>query len=194
MVNDERNDAVSAYKTTIEKKDGYIEELVKDIAALNALIREKETYEHKLASDVQKYEETMSGKERYIDELLDTIRKYEATVGGKEAYIQELLGKLKVLKEKDTKHSSEIALLEERYREQEQLLEEIKLENHDRQLRVLELQAELKKQLLSMREDQDRIMSLQQEAAILAKQLADIRGHVKKMPFGDRILNRMETK
>lgn len=194
MVNDERNDAVSAYKTTIEKKDGYIEELVKDIAALNALIREKETYEHKLASDVQKYEETMSGKERYIDELLDTIRKYEATVGGKEAYIQELLGKLKVLKEKDTKHSSEIALLEERYREQEQLLEEIKLENHDRQLRVLELQAELKKQLLSMREDQDRIMSLQQEITILTKQLADIRGHIKKMPFGDRILNRMETK
>lgn len=193
-VNDERNDAVSAYKTTIENKDGYIDELVKDIATLNALIRDKEIYKQKLASDIQKYEETMSGKERYIDELLDKIRKYEVTVGGKEAYIQELLEKIKLLEEKDTQHSGAIALLEKQYREQEQLLEETKLENHDRQIRVLELQAELKKQLMSMREDQDRIMSLQQEKSILTKQLADIRGYIKKMPFGDRILNRMETK
>lgn len=193
-VKDERNDAVRAYKTTIENKDGYIDELAKDIATLNALIREKETYEHKLTSDVQKYEETMSEKERYIEELLDTIRKYDATVDGKEAYIQELLQKLKAIKEKEAKHSSENALLEKQYKEQEQLLEEIKMESHDRQLRVLELQSELKKHILSLCEDQDRIMSLQQEVTILAKQLADIRGHVKKLPFGERILNRMETK
>ena len=193
-VNDERNDAISDYKATIENKDGYIDELLKDIATLNALVRQKETYEHQLTSDIQKYEETMSGKEQYINELLDTIRKYEATVVGKESYIQELLRKIKLLEEKETKQSSEITLLDGQCKEQEQLLEEIKLENHDRQLRVLMLQSELKKQLLSMREDQDRIMGLQQETAILTKQLADIRGHIKKMPFGDRILNRMETK
>lgn len=187
-------ETIQKYEATVTAKDRYIDELLKDIAALNALIREKETYEHKLASDIQKYEETMSGKERYIDELLDTIRKYEATVGGKEAYIQELLRKIKLLEEKEMKQSSEITLLDGQCKEQEQLLEEIKLENHDRQLRVLMLQSELKKQLLSMREDQDRIMSLQQEITILTKQLADIRGHIKKMPFGDRILNRMETK
>ena len=193
-VNEERNEPINAYKETIENKDGYIDELVKDIAALNALIHKKEAYEQKLASDIQKYEETMFGKERYIEELLDTIRKYEETVGGKESYIQELLENLKVLNAKEEEHSNEIVILEEQYRVQEQLLENVKLENHDKHLRLLELQAELKKQLLSMREDQNQIMSLQQEVAILTKQLADIRGHIKKMPFGDRILNRMETK
>lgn len=184
-VNDERNSAVEDYKGTLEEKESYISELLSNVSSMNILLRKKENYEEELKQDLHKYEITVSGKDRYINELLETIKKYVVTVEGKEKYIKELLNKITELKQ-------DVHIFETECREAKRKLEDVEYKSEDKEARICELEAEIKKMMLEIRISQDKILCLRQEKEMLVKNLADIRKQLSKLPFGKIILDRME--
>ena len=170
-VNEDRNTAVDDYKDTLEGKESYISELLSNISSMNILLSNKEKYEEELKQDLHKYEITVSGKDRYINELLETIEKYAATVEGKDNYINELKKKVHTLETESQKDKRKLVSVEQ--------------ENEDKESRICELEAEIKKIMLEIRISQDKILSLRQEKDMLVKDLADIREQLSRLPFGN---------
>lgn len=172
-VNEDRETAVADYKRTVEDKERYISELKSSVDALNALLEKKNLYEQELKAAVDGYESMVAGKDSYIKELSETIAAYQENLEGKERYIGELQGQIADLSNKLEKCLIEIDYFKAQHQEHLQRLNEIQEELKQKRERLIDLEAELKKSMLTIHADQEHIMEMQKEMDKMAKYGSD---------------------
>ena len=193
-------------KTFSDDKERYLAKLQEQLRQLNAYAEQKKCRESELERDLKELGEFVKGKEEYIRELESHNAELKLFIQGKEKYILELEADKRTLEDFANKKEAYSVSLEEQIQTFTNLQDDLasRIESLNSHVNELNNLIEAKLREIQVLEEEKRIVGenlcqseqKNAEQSILICQLERLIEEeetlIKKLPFGERILQRIK--